>query len=112
MHRNMLSQDIMAVLINRRETIEAVMAQHLAGTHQGAATDEDKFASHRLFEALLDGLKGEPPRLDYREVRRHAGRFGDGLTAILRDVLGPDISDASLARCVDRYWTTLQAAAA
>ncbi|WP_340316366.1 hypothetical protein [Rhizorhabdus argentea] len=114
MHTEMLWRDDIAVLVDRRATIEAVMAQYLAGTHQGCATDEEKSAAHRLFEALLGGLKdgAGARRFDDLAVRRHASRFGDGLAPILRDVLGADVSDRFIMRCVDRYWAALQAAAA
>lgn len=114
MHSEILSPDNMAVLVSCRATIENAMAQYLADSRQGYAAEDEKAASHQLFEALLGGLSGEAEalQLDDWAVRRHASRFGDGLTPILKDVLGPEVSDIFVARCVDRYWATLQAAAA
>jgi hypothetical protein len=114
MHSDTLSHDHLPDLIIRRPAIEAAMAQYLAGLHQGVATEQDKSAAHRLFDALLDGLNGggEAPPLDDAGLRRHASRFGDGLSPILKDALGPDVPDAFIARCVDRYWRVLQGAAA
>lgn len=114
MHGDMLSHDHLTELITRRKTIEAVMAQYLAGLHRGHATEADKAAAHCLFDILLDGLGGsvETPPVDTGAIRRHASRFGDGLSPILKDALGPDVPDAFIARCVDRYWAMLQASAA
>lgn len=114
MHREILSPEDITVLVKCRASIESVMAQYLAGIHRDCATDEEKSASHRLFETLLRSLRGEAeaPHFDDFAIRRHASRFGDGLTPILKDVLGPEVSDIFIARCVDRYWATLQAAAA
>lgn len=114
MHRDILSPDNIAVLVSCRATIEKVMAQYLAGIRQGCANDEEKAASHQLFETLLGGLRGEAeaPHFGDLAVRRHASRFGDGLTPILKDVLGSEVSNVFIARCVDRYWATLQVAAA
>lgn len=110
MHSETLSHDHLSDLLARRDRIEAVMAQYLAGPDQGHATEQDKVVSHQLFDVLFDGLNGggEAPPLD----DGHASRFGDGLSPILRDALGPDVPEAFVARCVDRYWRTLQAAAA
>lgn len=112
MHSDMLSQDHLPALIARRDIFEAVMSQYLAGSHQGCATEEDKSAAHRLFGILLDGLEGraKAPLLDQPAIRRHASRFGDALSPILRDVLGAEVPEAFIARCVDRFWATLQAA--
>jgi hypothetical protein len=114
MHSDMLSHDHLPDLIARREVIEAAMAQYLAGLHQSHATEDDKAAAHRLFEIVLDGRDGvaKTPALHDPAIRRHASRFGDGLSPILKDTLGADVPDAFIARCVDRYWAALQARAA
>ena len=114
MHKDMLSHDHLAGLIARRDTIEAAMSQYLAGARQAHAGDEDKAAAHLLFDILLDGLHGVANRPSFEDpvIRRHASRFGDGLTPILKDALGADVPDDFVARCVDRFWVTLQAAAA
>lgn len=104
-------EDYASLLIDRQELIEAVMAQYLAGTHQGCATDDDRAAAHLLLGVVLASVKDEsfelPP--DPPLVRRHASRFGDGLVPILKDLIGPDASDAFLAHCSDRYWNALRA---
>ncbi len=114
MHSDMLSHDYITELIDRRAAIEAVMAQYLAGPHQGLATEQDKASAHRLFDVLLAGLNGggAAATLDDSAIRRHASRFGDGLSPILKDALGAEVPEAFVARCVDRYWSGLQAAAA
>ncbi len=112
MHSDTISHDHMADLIIQRASIEATMTHYLAGS--GRPAEANKAVVRRLFDVLLGGLQGggEAPPLDEPDIRRLASRFGDGLTPILRDALGPDIPDAFIARCVDRYWGSLQAATA
>ena len=112
MHSDMLSQDDMTVLAQRRDTIEAVIAQHLIGRHQSGVGADEKSAARLLFDVLLAGLTDRTSPVDHMAVRRHASRFGDALSPVLRDVLGPDVPDGFIARCVDRYWATVLAAAA
>jgi hypothetical protein len=114
MHSDTLSHDHLPDLIARREVIEAAMAQYLAGLHRNHANDDDKAAARRLFEIVLTGLEGKANAPDLHDplIRRHASRFGDGLSPILKDTLGADVPDAFIARCVDRYWAALQARAA
>ena len=113
MHSDMFSHDNMPGLLARREIVEAAMSQYLAGSHQGHAGAEEKAAAHRLFGIMLDGLCGaaETPPLDDPAIRRHASRFGDGLTPILKDSLGERASDEFVGRCSDRFWAMLRAAA-
>ncbi|KKC27083.1 hypothetical protein [Sphingomonas sp. SRS2] len=118
MHIDTLSHDHVPALIARRDIIEAAMSQYLAGAHQGHAQAEEKTAAHLLFGLMLDGLQGPGaassihPAVRDPAIRRHASRFGDGLAPILRDSLGERASDDFVARCADRFWVSLQAAAA
>lgn len=113
MHRETRSHDHLTELIARRPLIEAVMAQYLAGAHQGHAGPEEKRAARLLLALTIDALRdgADTPPVDDPAIRRHASRFGDGLGPILRDALGPDASDAFVAHCADRFWMTLRAAA-
>lgn len=114
MHSDTISHDYLPDLIIRRAEIEATMAYYLARNNPGQPGEEEKQAARRLFDVLLDGLDGggKAPSIDQAGLRRHASRFGDGLSPILKDALGPDVPESFIARCVDRYWRTLQAAAA
>lgn len=115
MHRETRSHDHLTELIARRPLIEAVMAQYLAGAHQGHAGPEEKRAARQLLALTLDALQGggdaRPAGADDRAIRRHASRFGDGLGPIIRDALGPDVPDAFVAGCADRFWSALRTAA-
>lgn len=104
----------LSALIGSRDKVEAEMAQYLAGRHRNCATDEHAIAAHGLVDVLLDGLagSGDASPLNPPSIRQYASRFGDGLSPVLRDVLGPDLPDAFLARCIDRYWVSLQTAVA
>lgn len=113
MHTDMLVHDHLTELIAHREGVEEAMARYLAAVDQGDATGQEKTAAHRLFDVLLASFEGKarPAADDDGAIRRHAGRFGDGLSPILKDVLGDDLPDSFVARCVDRYWAGLRAAA-
>lgn len=108
---DLFSQDYLSLLSARRETVEAIMAHYLTPAHADPA-EEEKSAAHLLLGIVLDGFDGaaEAPTLDQPFLRRHASRFGDGLTPVLKDVLGPDVPDAFISQCVDRYWRRLKTA--
>lgn len=114
MHNDNMSRDYLPDLIIQRAAIEATMTHYLAALDRGRPAEANKPMIHRLFDVMLGGLKGDatPPPLDDPGIRRLASRFGDGLSPILRDALGDEVPDAFIARCVDRYWASLQAAAA
>lgn len=111
MHSDTISRDHASDLIIHRAAIEAAMTHYLAAAGQPA--EANKPVVRQLFDVLLGGLEGggPAPRLDEPGIRRLASRFGDGLSPILRDALGADVPEAFVARCVDSYWRTLQAAA-
>ena len=111
MHNAISFKDPSSLLNERRDVIEAVMAQYLASAHQGSATDEERSAAHHLVGLLIARLDGETSRLplDPMSVRRHASRFGDGLVPILKDVFGTEVDDAFFVRCGDCYWKAVLA---
>lgn len=114
MHSDRISHDHLTELIACRDAVETAMAHYLAGRHQGVATDDDKDAARRLFDVLLTGDAGgaiDDPAMA-EGLRRHASRFGDGLSPILRDALGAEVPEAFIAGCVDRYWRSVRLAIA
>ncbi|ATE65995.1 hypothetical protein [Rhizorhabdus dicambivorans] len=114
MHSDMITRDHLSVLIARRDIIEAVMARHLAGQRASGATDEERAATHSFVDIVLAAMEGNPPSraLEDPLLRRYASAFGDGLAAVLKDVIGGEVPGAFIARCVDRFWAGLRPAAA
>lgn len=112
MHTEISPNASLPVLNEQRANIEAAMARYLAGPDDDG--DAASSAAHQLFEVLLDALEGSPTTLKRVDpgLRRYASSFGDGLTPVLRDVVGADASDAFIASCVDRYWEQLRPLAA
>lgn len=88
------------------------MAQHFAGPQSSDASPADRQAAAELVGLLIDviGSEGEAPSMDHRAAdRRHQAQFGDGLTAVLKDVLGEAADPPFLGRCIDGFWRAIRA---
>lgn len=100
------------LLTVRRAEIEAAMARYLAESPESDPTPEDNEAATHLVEALIASL-GDPAAaaaaLTARPVaHRYYSRFGDGLSAILKDVVGSAADAAFLSRSIDGYWRAVR----
>lgn len=101
-----------ALLSARRAEIAAAMARYLTGSENEEPTREDSDAASQLVEILIAALR-EPGTAaatiaGRRVAERYFGRFGDGLSPILKDVLGADADPALLSRTIDGYWRAVR----
>lgn len=101
------------LVATRRAEIEAAMARYLAASPEVEPTPEDDEAAAHLVEALIAALCDPAvaaAALAARPVaRRYLSRFGDGLSAILKDVLGAAADSSFLSRAIDGYWRAVRA---
>ena len=105
-----------ALLAARRCELEAAMALYLAGSEASEPSLQDSEAAGRLVDVLLASL-GEsadpiPSPGDAPLPRHYYSRFGDGLSPVLKDIMGPVADQAFLARSIDGYWRAVRAASA
>jgi nitric oxide dioxygenase len=108
----------MPVMERNRRDLAAGMERHL--THCGSRalpSPQPEVASRVITDMLFDHARaiagGTPLFRTGETARRHRGHgleaahytcFGDGLAAVIRDVLGESASPAVLAAWVDAYW--------
>lgn len=99
----------------RRSEIEASMAQHLTGSLDDAPSPEDSDAARHLVGILIASLRGSEemtsPRAAKPVAQRYYSQFGDGLSPVLKDVLGTEADAALLAGAIDGYWRAVRAQA-
>lgn len=108
--RLLTSKDL-ALLHGRQTMIEAALDRCMR--QGGLCSRGFGGPAQTLFRQLLAYLAtGEAPPPDaVMPYRRHAGRFGDALRAVLDDILGTDGSPDLALRCVDAFWDCLRMAA-
>jgi hypothetical protein len=102
-----------ALLIERRAGFEQAMAHYFAGTGQVDNSAQDSLAAEQLTGLLIAALEEAHSQSKIAPldptVAPYYGRFGDGLSPILVDVLGADIPRSFLAKSVDSYWRSVRA---
>ena len=113
MHTELHKRDHASHLMARRADIESAMARHLAPSDD-PVSDQDRFAAGQLLDALLGAIDGSPQGglIDDPKLRPYVGRFGDGLSPVLKDVFGAEVPEDFVARCIDRYWANFSQPAA
>lgn len=110
MNNDIIGCDLAQFLVARRPEIEAAMARHFAGAPPSEPSALDRQVAAELVGLLVGSLSGGATGLvPLAADRRHQTEFGDGLTPILRDVLGDAADPPFLARCVDGYWRAIRA---
>lgn len=92
------------LLQDRRAAFSAAAARFLVGADIDIATGTA--AADRLLDMTIAAYEGRlAPEARARDLPSSVySRFGDNLVPLLKDVLGPSLSVAFLARCVDAYW--------
>lgn len=86
------------------------MARHFAGAPPSEPSALDRQVAAELVGLLMGSLSGGATGLiPLAADRRHQVEFGDGLTPILRDVLGDAADPPFLARCIDGFWHAIKA---
>ncbi|BAV63263.1 hypothetical protein [Sphingobium cloacae] len=103
-------RDLLSLLAERRDVFEARMAQFLSDTPSSSPIPDNKVAARLLLDVVLAshadvGFTAGAAAISSRKVFSH---FGDALVPLLKDVLGPDVPIAFLARCVDGYWRSVR----
>ena|SRR6218665_2307834 len=104
--------DAAALLSARRAEIAAAMARYLTGSGNEEPTRQDSDAAARLVDILITALR-EPGMAatavaGRQAAERYYSRFGDGLSPILKDILGADADAALLSRTIDGYWRAVR----
>ena len=98
-----------SLLQERREDFVAAMARYLS--QSGAPSSNDTTAARILLDATLASLAGQQASarlvIDEDHIKHYLSRFGDGLSPILRDILGAQVPTSFVSRCVDGYWRTV-----
>ena len=92
------------LLQDRRAAFSAAAAPLLVGADIDIATGTA--AADRLLDMMIAAYEGRlAPEARACDLPSSVySRFGDNLVPLLKDVLGPSLSVAFLARCVDAYW--------
>ena len=97
----------------QRAEIKVAMARYLAASSDLEPTLEDAEAAAHLVEALIASLRdpeaGARGLAAHPVARRYLSRFGDGLSAILKDVLGAAAGSSLLSQAIDGYWRAVRA---
>ena len=99
--------ELLPLLVRNRERLQNALAQRLETAQPDAPRHEAGKAANILFGAVLTGMgqtHDSSPERRPGFLRRYAAEFGDGLTPVLKDVLGAAVPRSALARAVDGYW--------
>jgi hemoglobin-like flavoprotein len=111
---------------SKRDALEAAMSRYLSHADPGRASEvPPRVAAGAIMDMLFDhaarvSSAGEIVRIDRHRARhhrlgidgRHYSAFGDGLAAIMKDVLGAEARPARLAAWGDAYWAIVSLVAA
>lgn len=101
------------LLTERRTHFEDAMARYLAGSSEIDPSAEDRHAATQLAGALISSLDDTDragAALAVGTVAQpYFARFGDGLSPILKDILGAEAPPSFLSRSIDSYWRAVRA---
>jgi hypothetical protein len=113
MNSSSQKNDPVRLLANRRTHFEDAMARYLAGSPEIDPSAEDRDAATLLAGALIASLHDTDragAALAVGTVAQpYFARFGDGLSPILKDILGSEAPPSFLSRSIDSYWRAVRA---
>ncbi|MDE8654250.1 hypothetical protein [Novosphingobium album (ex Liu et al. 2023)] len=112
MNTSSLSDVSTELLRARRQDIAAAMARYLAEPDAIEPSAEDNQAANSLVDAMIASFSDPDAAAKLLAAhpvsRPYYAQFGDGLTPILRDVMGEAADPSFLSRSVDGYWRAVR----
>lgn len=105
-------QHHLAQLGDRANDFALTMSHYISEHDELRLSTQDLAAARSLADNLVAYLKqdGEEqvPPIRRELVGPYVSSFGDGLTPVLKDVLGDGVPPAFTALCVDGYWRMIR----
>lgn len=100
------------LLTTQRGEIEVAMGHYLRGPDASEPSSADNEAARRLVDVLIASFRGPEHAADvlakHPVPRPYYARFGDGLLAVLKDVVGEAADTAFLSHSIDGYWRAVR----